>query len=184
MNLATTTPSGQRGATLLVLFVVLIVIAASVGAATLRQAASRESRSNREGRTLALAVEALRGRAFQQRCANPALPADELLPCPDAAAAEGLAGASCAGLTRGWLPWRTLGLPPLRDASGTCLWYERQGTSARVIAAGTPTAAQNRSTLPARTICGGNNDPAQYIDAADHAVGITLDLAAMAARCP
>lgn len=184
MNAATTTPTGQRGAALLVLFVVLIVVAASVGAATLRQAASGESRSQRQERAMALAAEALRGRAFQQRCVSPALPADELLPCPDASGVEGEAGASCAGQTRGWLPWRTLGLPPLRDAAGTCLWYERQGTSARVIAAGAPTAAQNRSTLPARPVCGGNHDAAQYLDVGDHAVNIALDLAAMAARCP
>lgn len=174
----------QRGAALLTLFAVLIVVAAGVGAASLRHAASGESISQRQARDLALAAQALRGRAFQQRCTNPALPADQLLPCPDAASVEGQAGASCPGLTRGWLPWRTLGMPPLRDASGTCLWYERQGSSARVIAAGAPTATQSRSNLPARPVCGGNNNAAQYVDATDQAVVVTLDLAAMAARCP
>jgi hypothetical protein len=82
------------------------------------------------------------------------------------------------------LPWRTLGLPPLRDASGTCLWYERQGTTARVIATGAPTPAQTRSNLPARQICGGNNTAAQYLDATDAAVTVTLNLAAMVASCP
>ena len=43
---------------------------------------------------------------------------------------------------------------------------------------------QNRSNLPARQVCGGNNNAAQYLDAADAAVNVTLDLAAMAARCP
>lgn len=184
MTFAAPPASRQRGAALLVLFVVLIVVAASVGAATLRQAARGDARSQRQERAMAMAADALRGRAFQQRCANPALPADQLLPCPDAAGVEGHAGATCAGTARGWLPWRTLGLPPLRDASGTCLWYERQGTTARVIAAGPPTATQGRSTLTARTVCGGNNDATQYVDPADHAVSIALDLAAMAARCP
>jgi hypothetical protein len=179
-----TPPARQRGAVLLLFFVMLIITAASVGAATLRRGASDESNLQRQARDLALAADALRGRAFQQRCANPALPADQLLPCPDAAGMEGQAGATCAGMTRGWLPWRTLGLPPLRDASGTCLWYEREGTGARVIAAGAPTAAQSRSSLPARPVCGGNNNSAQYLDATDHAVTVALDLAAMAARCP
>jgi hypothetical protein len=112
------------------------------------------------------------------------MPADQLLPCPDLAGPEGQSGATCPGLTRGWLPWRTLGLPPQRDASGTCLWYERQGTNARVIAAGAATASQNRTSLPARPVCGGNNNAAQYLDAADPGITITLNLAAMAAACP
>lgn len=184
MNHLATPPARQRGAALLLFFVVLIVATASVAAATLRRNAGGDSMEQRQGRDMALAADALRGRAFQQRCISPALPADQLLPCPDAAGNEGMAGASCPGLARGWLPWRTLGLPPLRDASGTCLWYERQGTTARVIAAGAPTAAQNRSSLPARPVCRGNNNAAQYIDAMDAAVMVVLDTAAMAARCP
>jgi hypothetical protein len=184
MSTATAFPTRERGAALLVLFAVLIAIAGSVGAALLRQSAAREPFSQQQARELALAADALRGRAFQQRCITPSLPADQLLPCPDSAGAEGQAGATCPGLTRGWLPWRTLGLPPLRDASGTCLWYERQGTSARVIAAGAATPAQSRTSLPGRPICGGNNSAVQYLDAADPAITITLDLAAMAAVCP
>jgi hypothetical protein len=167
-----------------VLFVVLIAVAASVGAAMLRTSSAREPATQQQARELMLAADALRGRAFQQRCLTPALPVDQLLPCPDSAGAEGQAGASCPGLTRGWLPWRTLGLPPQRDASGTCLWYERQGTTARVIAAGAPTPVQTRSNLSARQICGGSNTAAQYLDATDPAVTITLNLAAMAASCP
>jgi hypothetical protein len=184
MNTSGRPPVRQRGAALLTLFAVLIVVAAGIGVASLRHAASGESLSQRQARDLALAAQAVRGRAFHQRCINPALPADQLLPCPDAASVEGQAGVSCPGVTRGWLPWRTLGMPPLRDASGTCLWYERQGTTARVIAAGAPTAAQNRTNLPARPVCGGNNNSAQYLDASDQAVVVTLDVAAMAARCP
>jgi hypothetical protein len=184
MSIPATSRVRQRGAALLVLFVVLIAVAASVGAAMLRRSSAREPVAQQQAQELTLAADALRGRAFQQRCLTPALPADQLLPCPDAAGTEGQAGASCPGLSRGWLPWRTLGLPPLRDASGTCLWYERQGTSARVIAAGAATATQIRTNLPARPICGGNNSVAQYLDAADAAVSVTLDLAVMAASCP
>ena len=54
-----------------------------------------------------------------------------LLPCPDIDAgggfAEGVAhDTACSGSddsVLGRLPWRTLGLPPLRDAAGQCLWY-------------------------------------------------------------
>jgi len=49
------------------------------------------------------------------------------LPCPQAwgdvgSANEGRAAPSCANPT-GWLPWRTLGLPEMLDASGRPLWY-------------------------------------------------------------
>jgi hypothetical protein len=49
------------------------------------------------------------------------------LPCPQAwgdvgSAQEGRAAAVCASPV-GWLPWRTLGLPSLEDASGRPIWY-------------------------------------------------------------
>ena len=49
------------------------------------------------------------------------------LPCPQAwgdvgSPNEGRAAPSCANPT-GWLPWRTLGLPAMFDASGRQLWY-------------------------------------------------------------
>ena len=52
------------------------------------------------------------------------------LPCPDttntgvADAICGVAGASAIGR----LPWKTLGIPDLRDGSGECLWYAVSGT--------------------------------------------------------
>jgi type II secretory pathway pseudopilin PulG len=51
------------------------------------------------------------------------------LPCPEAAGyvgdpkQEGIAAAVCAQPKVGRLPWRTLGLPKLVDASGEPLWY-------------------------------------------------------------
>ena len=52
------------------------------------------------------------------------------LPCPDTVG-NGLAAASCgtAGeASVGLLPYRALGLPDLRDSSGTCLWYAVSGS--------------------------------------------------------
>jgi len=56
------------------------------------------------------------------------------LPCPapdesgialpaDACASWSTAGAGVWKNRVGWLPWRTLGVPPLRDADGNLLWY-------------------------------------------------------------
>jgi hypothetical protein len=174
----------ERGAALLALMAVIVTAATIAGAVTLQRMASHAPAKQNEGRALALAAEALRGLAFQHHCLDTSIPLPNLLPCPDAAGVEGVAGASCAGLTQGWLPWRTLGLPPLRDSSGTCLWYERNGTTARVIAAGPAAAGQTRASLGTRPVCGGNNTPANYVNASDHAVAAALDTALMTARCP
>jgi hypothetical protein len=173
----------ERGAALILLFTVLAALAAGAGLALLEKAASDEPARQQQLRSLALAADALRGEAFQRRCQTPTLPDDLLLPCPENGV-EGQAAAACPGLTQGWLPWRTLELQPLRDASGTCLWYRRQGTTATVIAPGHGTPGQVRNTLPGRPVCGGNNNSADYLDAADDTLVLTLDTAAMAASCP
>lgn len=174
----------QRGAALLALLTVLVTSLAIFGAVTLRRMATRDSTVMAERRSIALAAESLRGYAFRQRCLNTALPNTNLLPCPDSGAVEGTAVGSCPGPSSGWLPWVSLGLPPLRDSSGTCLWYERQGVTARVIAAGGATAGQNRTSLPARTVCGGNHTATNYLDVADTAQSLTLDIPQILARCP
>jgi len=173
----------QRGAALLVLMVLLVTAVAAFGMAGLRRGTS-EARRNQDQQSLALGIAALRSAAFVRRCANRTTPLADLLPCADASTTEGTSAASCPGLTQGWLPWRTLGLPPLRDSSGTCLWYERNGTTARVIVAGAAIGAQNRSASSGRTICGGNLTATNYLDAGDQSLAMTLDTAAMVARCP
>jgi len=52
------------------------------------------------------------------------------LPCPDYNG-KGSANSVCGNAGEsviGRFPWRTLGLPPLRDGSGECLWYAVSGT--------------------------------------------------------
>jgi hypothetical protein len=174
----------QQGAALLSLMAVIVTAAAIAGSVSLQRMAARAPTQQKEGRALALAAEALKGIAFQRRCLDTTIPLPDLLPCPDAAGVEGVAGASCTGLTQGWLPWRTLGLPPLRDASGTCLWYERNGATGRVIAAGAPTSGQTRASLGSRPVCGGNDSAANYLNASDQAVTFSLDTALLTSRCP
>ncbi|MCC6172388.1 MAG: hypothetical protein IT481_10210 [Gammaproteobacteria bacterium] len=174
----------QHGAALLVLLAVLFTVATAAAVAALRPLARPDRTVAAQQRALALARDALRGHALQQHCADPARPLDALLACPEGPAAEGVAAAAGPGVTRGWLPWRTLGLPPLHDASGTCLWMERDGSTARVIAAGPPVAGQLRGAAPGRTLCPGSVDPAQYLDAGDVAVALVLDAAIVAAACP
>lgn len=175
----------QRGAVLIALFVVLVMIATGTAVATLQNLAASAPTRLVEQRQLTLAREALLGYAEARYCLNPTEPLDALLPCPDSAAAEGVAATLCPGLSRGGLPWRTLGLPPLRDASGTCLWVERIGATMRIIAPGPATPAQVRiPALPGREVCGGHLDPAAYLDPADAELLVQLDTSALAAVCP
>ncbi len=175
----------QRGAALLALVAVLAAILATATVAQVRRQMRPGQDLVAEGRALVLARDALRGAALLQRCADPGLPLDALLPCPEGVGAvEGVAALSCTGISRGWLPWRSLGLPPLRDGSGTCLWLERNGLTARVIAPGAASTSQLRTVDPARLDCPGNADAAQYLDAGDRELSLILDTAALTAACP
>lgn len=67
------------------------------------------------------------------------------LPCPDTDG-DGLEETPCGTTSAtGWLPWQTLGLPPLKDASGSCFRYYvsaeyKQGTSSPPLISALPTA--------------------------------------------
>lgn len=129
------------------------------------------------------------------------------LPCPEVSLGVGREGSesgTCGArdvAAIGRLPWRTLGLPPLRDGAGECLWYavsgsfkanpspstlnwdsvgqfEVRGADGNVLAGSTarnravavifapgPTlAGQDRSRVAGVNQCGGNYDPANYLD--------------------
>jgi hypothetical protein len=53
------------------------------------------------------------------------------LPCPANNNGEGNSVGSCGATNTpylGWFPWRSLGLPPLKDETGTCLLYAVSGS--------------------------------------------------------
>lgn len=176
--------SRQRGAAMLAIVVMMASVLAVAAAATMRRAAVRQRGLEAEHQNLGMAAAALKAYAFAQRCANPAQPLTALLPCPDGAGTEGVSASSCAVNVQGWLPWKTLGLPPMKDRSGTCLWYERQGLAARVIVAGGALSGQNRAAAAGRQVCGGNLAASNYLDAQDVSLPLALDVPAMVARCP
>ncbi|VAW81375.1 hypothetical protein MNBD_GAMMA13-947, partial [hydrothermal vent metagenome] len=83
------------------------------------------------------------------------------LPCPDyGIGAGGLDGLSdaCAGngnfVTIGRLPWKTLGLPDLRDASGESLWY-----APAIELGGNGPIMINSETVPSLRVIGNNAEP-------------------------
>ena len=104
----------------------------------LGQLTSTGLQAGRDRRTvmaLAQAKEALIAYAVTYGDAHP----DKVpgyLPCPEATAPtstakEGSADPSCGAKNvsvMGRLPWKTLGLEPLRDGAGECLWYAVSGT--------------------------------------------------------
>lgn len=174
----------QQGAVLLALIAVLVALVAGATLAARQPVAATTAPMIAQQRNLALAREALLGDAQRRHCLDPLAALESLLVCPDGAAQEGIAAPACPGTSRGWLPWRTLNLPPLRDASGTCLWIERLGATVRVIAPGAARPGQARAAMAGRVVCGGHLDAADYLDPDDVSLTLTLGAAALAGVCP
>ncbi len=104
------------------LFAALLLLVAGIGALVFYMAdPSRQQRSADEktAAALAQAKEALIGMYLNDNN-RPGV-----LPCPDTnndGTAEGLSGNECASYI-GRLPWKSMGLPDLRDGQGERLWY-------------------------------------------------------------
>lgn len=123
----------QHGLILPALLVLLLIgsLAAVLGSGTL--AARIEAR--RQAHTmdaLAQARAALIGYAQSYHLSHPGQSVG-YLPCPDtdSASGDGNAAPVCGSqgdFAIGRLPYRTLGLAPLRDGEGECLWYAVAGT--------------------------------------------------------
>jgi hypothetical protein len=116
----------QQGAALLALAALMVLATTWVMLSAVSAAGRSAALTAHNSRQLADAKSAL----IAWVAANALEPAEQnpgRLPCPQAwgdvgSPNEGRAAASCANPI-GWLPWRTLGVPPMRDASGRQLWY-------------------------------------------------------------
>ena len=112
----------QRGAALLIMLVILVVGAAAVLINSLTSSTVKIARQETTAAALAQAKDALIGYA-----ASDATRPGEL-PCPDVNDDGKLTmnvdyiGSNCVSPI-GRLPWKTLGLPELRDGAGEHLWY-------------------------------------------------------------
>lgn len=121
-ELVMTTHHKQRGLALLVLVFFLALTATAYLVRSLDSNAIKVTRDKKSAIALAEAKDALIGFAAGINLGASRRPGD--LPCPDTND-DGQAEASCNTATSrlGRLPWRTLGLPDLRDATGERLWY-------------------------------------------------------------
>ena len=118
----------QHGAALLIFALVLISVLLGGFLSRLNSATQEHQRDRIASESLARAKEALIGYAISYRDKHPNQ-VFGFLPCPDTDN-DGDADPDC-GIKDvsviGRLPWKTLGLPPPRDASGECLWYAVSG---------------------------------------------------------
>mgnify|MGYP003384266397 FL=1 len=116
---------GQRGAALLVFMLLLTMSVAAFLLTGMSQFSRQLASPFHNSAVLAEAKTALIAYA---RLSDPELSSQtglnyRYLPCPDQDG-DGLAESPCGSSSaEGWLPWMSLGLPPLRDASGSCLRY-------------------------------------------------------------
>lgn len=109
----------QRGAVLMIMLVIMVMGIAAVLISSLSTTALKNARQETTSNALAQAKDALIGRAVS----DSNMPGS--LPCPDTSgngSADLFIGSDCPNYI-GRLPWRTLGLPDLRDGSGERLWY-------------------------------------------------------------
>ncbi|MBI4740587.1 MAG: hypothetical protein HY777_03315, partial [Betaproteobacteria bacterium] len=109
------------------LLIILLMAAAYALVGGVSMTGMKIERQNQTTEALASAKEALIGFAATYRDSHP----DEVfgfLPCPDT---DNNGESDSCGTTDvsliGRLPWKTLGLPPLRDDTAECLWYAVSG---------------------------------------------------------
>lgn len=129
----------RQGAVLMLMLTILVIGAAALLVGSLSRSAAQIERDQKTADALAQAKEALIGYAVTYRDNNHPNEVWGYLPLPDLGSSrngttqEGNAAANFSGNTKnltviGRFPWRTLGLPPLRDGQGGCLWYAVSGS--------------------------------------------------------
>ncbi|MEN9849234.1 MAG: hypothetical protein RL368_1974 [Pseudomonadota bacterium] len=120
----------QRGGAFVIFITVLVLGGLSVLLSGLNQGIAQKNQTREQTiKVLTEAKAALIGHALTYAETHKGQPPG-YLPCPDQDG-DGDADAPC-GLTGesiiGFFPWKTLGLPQLRDGNGDCLWYAVSGT--------------------------------------------------------
>ena len=118
----------QRGAVLMVMLIIIVIGSAAFLISAMSHTSIQIEQDQKTAQALAQAKEALIGfaAAVDLRSTSSKRPGD--LPCPDTDN-DGISGGftifSCNTQAQriGRLPWKTLGLPDIRDSSGERLWY-------------------------------------------------------------
>lgn len=140
----------EQGAALLLFMILVVMAALAYLISNLTPEAIERRRNQQSQEAMALAREALIGYALQYREQQIAQGQPDrvygYLPLPDLGTThnnntgcteEGCDAANFSGNSLnttviGRLPWRTLGIEPLRDGHGECLWYAISGGHQRI----------------------------------------------------
>jgi hypothetical protein len=122
----------QHGYALLFMLIVLVVGSLYSVVSQLDAVQAKYLQAQGTGGTLKLAKDALLGYATTYRDNNSS-DVFGYLPCPSTYVGTnpdmwGTADSTCTAGAIGLLPYKTLGLPDLRDADGNCLWYAVSGS--------------------------------------------------------
>jgi len=119
----------QRGQTLLILLIILVIGGSAAFYGLVSPTASTIGRDKITAAALAQAKDALIGYAASDNNRPGSLPCPDLLTdnpvfnnIPNDGSADQFSGSICPNYV-GRLPWKTLGLPDLRDSNGERLWY-------------------------------------------------------------
>ncbi len=112
----------QRGVALMIMLVILVVGIAAVLVNSLTSSTVKTARQENTAAALAQAKDALIGRAIKDATSPGSLPCPDTNDDGSAESTVGQPGGNCSSYI-GRLPWKTLGLPDLRDGSGERLWY-------------------------------------------------------------
>ena len=124
--------ASQRGAALLIFFILLSIgllalFVSNIGAHNLKLERDAVTAKALADAKIALIGFAVSGPLTNICLASSNCPRPGDLPCPDlhnlGDPNAGTPTTPCSGNVIGRLPWKTLGLPDLRDASGERLWY-------------------------------------------------------------
>ena len=127
-------PAPQRGVILLMLVGVLLLAAISYFLAWQSPAQLQRERQRHTQRVMQAARQALIGFALsRQDVSTPSTQKGRFgyLPCPANTNGDGWQMGSCGADKQnsiGWLPWRSLGMTPPKDANGDCLLYAVSST--------------------------------------------------------
>lgn len=137
----------QKGAAMMIFIIILVMGITTALVSSLNSASVLSLRQNSTSTALSQAKEAL----ISYAVIDTNRPGE--LPCPstDADGVGNYSGGGCANYV-GFLPWKDLGLPELRDGSGTPLWY---ALSSNFYSGGS--SILNSDTLGALSITGTTN---------------------------
>ena len=160
---------GQRGGAMLVMLVILVIGITTAFVTNLSSTAISNKRNQTTAEALAQAKEALIGKSLAYTDYPGSLPCPDTDDDGDADAIGGPPGECPQYIGR--LPWKTLGIPDLRDATGERLWYTlsrnvRRYDSVRPLNSDTPgtlnvTGTYADSNLMAIVFAPGANTPTQ-----------------------